>query len=47
MARFVQEELKGMKVLEEKMTLCSTLKEEQADGLEALADRLIASMQEA
>ena len=25
MARFVQEELKGMKVLEEKMTLCSTL----------------------
>lgn len=47
MARFVQEELKGMKELEEKMTLCSTLKEEQADGLEALADRLIASMQEA
>ena len=47
MARFVQEELKGMKVLEEKMTLCSTLKEEQADGLEALADRLIAAMQEA
>ena len=47
MARFVQEELKGMKVLEEKMTLCSTLKEEQADGLEALADRLIASMEEA
>ena len=47
MARFVQEELKGMKVLEEKMTLCSTLKEAQADGLEALADRLIASMQEA
>lgn len=47
MARFVQEELKGMKVLEEKMTLCSTLKEEQADGLEALANRLIASMQEA
>ena len=46
MGRFVQEELKGMKVLENRLTLCSTLKEEQADGLDALADSLIASVQE-
>ena len=46
MGRFVQEELKGMKVLENRLTLCSTLKEEQADSLDALADSLIASVQE-
>ena len=47
MTRFVQEELKGMKVLDEKLTLSSALKEGQADALEALADSLAASVGEA
>ena len=47
MTRFVQEELKGMKVLDEKLTLSSALKEAQADALEALADSLAASVGEA
>ena len=47
MTRFVQEELKGMKVLDEKLTLSSALKEGQADALEALADSLAASIGEA
>ena len=47
MTRFVQEELKGMKVLDEKLTLSSALKEGQADALEALANSLAASVGEA
>lgn len=44
MEKFVKEEMKGMTLLEEKLTLVSTLHEEQEGQLEALADGIIASV---
>lgn len=44
MEKFVQEEMKGMTVLEPKLTLASAMREDQADQLDALADGIIASV---
>lgn len=44
MEKFVKEEMKGMTLLEEKLTLISALHEEQEGQLEALADGLIESV---
>lgn len=44
MQKFIDEELKGMTVLNERLSLASALKSDKASELDALADAIIASM---
>ena len=47
MQKFLDEQLKGMTVLNERLSLASSLKESQEDELDALADAIVENMREA